>query len=204
MAPGAFTSGIDQSHASPPNSVGEIIGGTHFNQIDIVEAPESILQQLDQQFLDHLETVQVTAEAPWDTKGEKLLHLWMGDAQESAAAHNKTGYKLKTKYRQLSIAVILCAGLVFLFSSLFPCDDAYKGVQVCVSFISLIVANLSAFFDYGPKYQSHFQYDGLYSRYAIDIQELIATQIEYRPPKDKTMVEFRERRGNLVTSAPET
>ena len=101
--------------------------------------------------------------------------------------------------------MIISAGFVFLFSSLFPCtvDETYKYIQVSMSFGSLILANLSSFYDYGPKYQSHFQYEGYYMRYYINIEEILATEVDFRPPKDKTTVEYRERMANLITSAPE-
>jgi hypothetical protein len=155
--------------------------------------------------MHNLETIPVTAEAPWDEAGEVLLCHWLDEAKESAQGHKSTAYRLKKLYRALSVAVILSTGLVFLVTSLFPCTDEaeFKYVQVLISFTSLILANLSSFYDYGPKYQCHFQYEGLYNRYGIDIQEILATSIDFRPPKDKTVVEFRERMGNMVTSAPE-
>jgi hypothetical protein len=155
--------------------------------------------------LHNLETVPVTAEAPWDQTGEALLRVWLDEAKDESKGHKTTAYKLKRYYRRLSIAVIISTGLVFLVTSLFPCtnEDAFKFIQVIVSFISLILANIASFYNFGPKYQEHFQYEGLYMRYAIDVEEVLATDIDFRPPKDKTIVEFRERKGNLVTSAPE-
>jgi hypothetical protein len=184
-----------------------IISDSQYNEADIILAPERVLQQLgeiDPNFMDRLETVPVVSEAPWDTEGEILLRCWMDEAEECANAHKTTGYKLKRNYRILSILVILAAGLVFLVTSLFPCDDAYKVVQVVVSFLNLMVANFASFFDFGPKYQNHFQYEGLYRKFAIDISEILVTREDFRPPKDRTMVEYKERKGNLVTAAPET
>lgn len=194
------------SHTSSHSSVRDIVSGSEHNQAIITPASQQYIDQLDPRYINGLETIPVTPEAPWDQRGEVLLRDWMDDAKKSSKDHRDTGYKLKRLYRQISISVIVSAGVVFLLTSLFPCNttnEVYKYIKVVVSFISLIIANISSFYDYGPKYQSHFQYEGYYMRYYIDIQEILATDTDFRPPKDKTIVEFRERMGNLVTSAPE-
>jgi hypothetical protein len=200
-----FSNDIESNHSgSSTATVRELVSGSRTNETEIVRAPKQYLDQFDPEFLHKLETIPVTTEAPWDLKGDVLLRVWLDEAKESSKGHRNTGYKLKKNYRILSISVILSTGLVFLITTLFPCgDDSHKYFSAIISFISLILANFAAFFDFGPKYQSHFQYEGLYQRYVIDINEILSTDVEYRPPKDKTLVEFRERMGNLVTSAPE-
>ena len=175
------------------------------NEVNLVPAPQQYLNQLDPEFLHNLETIPVIPEAPWDTNGEELLHRWMADAKDLAKGHRHTGYILKKRHHQLSISVIIATALVFLVSSLFPCttEPTYKYIQVFVSFLSLVIANINAFFNYGARYQLHFEYEGKYRKYAIDIEEILATQTEFRPPKDKTIVEFKERKGQLVTTGPE-
>jgi hypothetical protein len=201
-----FSNDIESNHSgsSSTATVRELVERSPTNETEIVRAPKQYIDQLDEEFLHQIETIPVTTEAPWDLKGEVLLRVWLDEAKDSSKGHRNTGYKLKNVYRILSISVILATGLVFLITTLFPCeDDSHKYISAFISFSSLILANLAAFFDYGPKYQSHFQYEGLYQRYVIDINEILSTDSEYRPPKDKTLVEFRERMGNLVTSAPE-
>ena len=200
-----FSNDIESNHSgSSTATVRELVSESATNETEILRAPKQYIDQFDREFLHQLETIPVTTEAPWDLKGDVLLRLWLDEAKNSSKGHKNTGYKLKKIYRILSISVILATGLVFLVTTLFPCDDtSHKYISALISFSSLILANISAFFDYGPKYQSHFQYEGLYQRYVIDINEILSTDVEYRPPKDKTLVEFRERMGNLVTSAPE-
>ena len=200
-----FSNDIESNHSgNSSTTVRELVSESSTNETEILRAPKQYIDKLDQEFLHQLETIPVTAEAPWDLKGDVLLRLWLDEAKNSSKGHKNTGYKLKKIYRILSISVILATGLVFLVTTLFPCeDDSHKYISAFISFSSLILANIAAFFDYGPKYQSHFQYEGLYQRYVIDINEILSTDVEYRPPKDKTLVEFRERMGNLVTSAPE-
>lgn len=186
-------------------SINDVIRNTLYNESEIAKAPEEYLNHFSQQYINNLETVQVTAEAPWDENGEKLLRRWMAQAKDCSKAHRSTAYKLKHLYRLLSITVIITASCVFLTSSLFPCtvEPVYKVITVFISFINLTIANISNFFDFGPKYQLHFQYEGLWIRYALDIEELLVTDHDYRPPKDKSIVEYRERMGNLISSAPE-
>lgn len=197
---------ISHSSCSTSASVREIVCSATYNEAEIQPASGQYLDRIGSDYINRLETVPVTPEAPWDQRGEILLRSWMDASKNSSTNHKRTGYRLKKLYRTLSIAVIILTGLVFLLTSLFPCgtsNNSFKYIQVFSSFLSLIVANLSSFYDYGPKYQSHFQYEGLYMRYYIDIEEILATDIDFRPPKDKTIVEFRERMGNLLTSAPE-
>lgn len=191
---------IDSEQASHLSNNSDSSHGT----IEIVRAPKHYLEQLDDIFISNLETIPVTQEQPWDKAGEILLRRWLDEAEKSASMHSKTAYRLKHLYRALGMAIILSTSLVALMNSLFPCaSGSYKYVSVFISFISLIFANLSSLYNYGPKYQQHFTYEGLYYRYAIDIQEILVTEVSFRPPKDKTIVEFRERKGNLITSAPE-
>jgi hypothetical protein len=201
-----FSNDIESNHSgsSSTSTIRELVGGSRTNETEIVRAPQHYINSIDDQILHNLETIPVTTEAPWDLKGEVLLRVWLDEAKDSSKGHRETGYKLKKLYRILSISVILATGFVFLVTTLFPCNDnSHKYITAIISFTSLIFANLAAFFDFGPKYQSHFQYEGLYQRYVIDINEILSTDEVYRPPKDKTLVEFRERMGNLVTSAPE-
>ena len=185
--------------------VPQLISNARYNEAEITPASQQYIDSLDREFVNGLETIPVTTEAPWDKAGEILLRDWMDEAKDTAIDHRRTGYKLKKRYHFLSIAVIVTAAFVFLVSSLFPCttEESYRYIQVCFSFVSLIVANTSTFFNYGARYQKHFDYEGKYCRFAIDIQEILITQTEFRPPKDRTMVEYKERKGNLVTSAPE-
>lgn len=193
------------SNTSSTDSVRETIAGTEYNQADILPAPEDYLRQLDPAILRALETISVNPEAPWDEAGEKLLRDWMDDATKCAKGHAKTGYKLKRRYKGLAMCNILATGLVFLVSSLFPCtsESAYKYITVVISFISLLVANTHTFFDYGPKYQRHFEYEGRYYKFVVDMEEILVTDADFRPPKDKSIAELKERKGNLVTTAPE-
>ena len=185
--------------------INRLLSGSPHNELDLVPAPQSFLDRLSSEYINNLETIPVIPEAPWDTNGEELLHRWMVEAKDMAKGHKKTGYILKFRHQRLSIAVILSAALVFLVSSLFPCTTikVYKYIQVGFSFLGLVIANTNAFFNYGARYQLHFEYEGKYRKYAIDIEEILATQVEFRPPKDKTIVEFKERKGQLVTSGPE-
>ena len=190
---------------STSSSVRNIIRNTNYNESEIVRAPDDYLDLLERGFTDKLETIHCTSEAPWDGAGENLLRRWMDEAKDNSILHKKTAYKLKHFNRITSICVIFSTALVFLVTSLFPCtnDETYKIIQVIISFISLIIANIASFFDFGPKYQAHFQYEGLWMRFAIDIEELLVTDVDFRPPKDRTIVEYREKMGNLVTTAPE-
>lgn len=200
-----MSANYDNSDTSSASSVREIISGTHHNEAEIIRASQQYINQFNPEYINGLETIPVTTEAPWDERGEILLRNWMDEAKTNSAKHKTTAYKLKKSYRALSLGVILSTGFVFLVTSLFPCTDqvAFKYLQVCISFSSLLIANIASFYDYGPKYQAHFQYEGYYMRYYIDVQEVLATDADFRPPKDKTVVEYRERMGNLVTSAPE-
>ena len=190
---------------SSVSSVRQIVSSADHNQAEIICPTQRYLDSLNPEYINGLETIPVTPEAPWDSRGEVLLRHWMDAAKDHSEKHSAIAYKLKSLYRKLSVLVILSTGLVFLTSSLFPCTDEvmYQYIHVFISFVSLVLANLSSFYDYGPKYQSHFQYEGYYMKYYIDIEEILATDIDFRPPKDKTIVEFKERMGNLVTSAPE-
>ena len=195
----------DSHSEASSDSVREAIAGTDFNQADILPAPEEYLQRLDPAIVRALETISVNPEAPWDEAGEKLLRDWMDDAAKCAKGHSRTGYKLKARYKLIAMSNIMATALVFLTSSLFPCTDEpiFKYITVCISFISVIVANINTFFDYGPKYQKHFEYEGRFYKFVVDIEELLVTDVDFRPPKDKSMAELKERKGNLLTTAPE-
>ena len=145
-----FSNDIESNHSgSTTATVRELVSESRTNETEIVRAPKQYLDQLDTEFLHQLETIPVTTEAPWDLKGDVLLRVWLDEAKDSSKGHRNTGYKLKRLYRILSISVILATGLVFLVTTLFPCgDDSQRYTSALISFFSLILANLAAFFDY--------------------------------------------------------
>lgn len=195
----AAASSASQDH------VREIVRGEQDNESEIVVAPDELIRQLDQRVLDGLDTIPVTPEAPWDDAGERLVRVWMDAAQTASSEHRATGYKLKFRHKLLSIANIFATVLVFIFTSLFPCTDepAYRGLNVTAAALALFVASVISHFNYGSKYQQHFEYEGHYAKYAIDCEELLATEPDFRAPKDKTLAELRERKKQLL-NAPET
>lgn len=151
------------------------------------------------------ETVQVSEEAPWDKQGEDLLRSWLETAKQQASVHRKQGFKLKYLYKFFGILTIISAGAVFLFSniklsSMVATDDA---AHVFVAFVNLIVVNLNNFLEYGPKYQRQFEFEGKYSKLAVDLEEILAIDSEFRSPKDRTLAENKEKFGNLLVNAPE-
>lgn len=153
-----------------------------------------------------VETIRVSQEAPWDQSGEDILRNWMATAQQQAHTHRKRGYKLKRLYKFFGVMSVISAAVVFLFSNanIFKDDKTGTIAKVVVAFINLVISNMASFLDYGPKYKHQFEFEGRYSKFAIDIQEILAIDSEYRSPKDRTLAEYKEKIGNLVTNAPET
>jgi len=154
---------------------------------------------------DPLETIQVSEEAPWDKPGEDLIQSWLEIAQQQAIVHRKHGFRLKHLYRLYGILAIVSAAVVFFFANIkvSPVKTTDDIVHVFVAFINLIVANLNNFFDYGPKYQRQFEFEGKYSKLAVDLTEILAIDSEFRSPKDRTLAENKEKIGNLMINAPE-
>lgn len=152
-----------------------------------------------------IETVQVGEEAPWDQPGEDLVQDWLETSKQQAAIHRGKGFRLKRRYKFFGILSIITASIVFLFSnivvSLNLSIDTF--VHVFVAFINLIVANLVQFLEYGPRYQRQFEFEGKYSKLAVDLTEILATDIEFRSPKDRVLAEHKEKIGNLMINAPE-
>lgn len=201
---GEGAAGDEEVKFTETDDVRNVIRDLQHNQTEIVPAPRQLLEQLPQQYIDGLETIPVNPEAPWDEAGEEILRCWMAEAEAASKAHQATGYKLKRRYKALQFAVISSAVALFLINSLVPCNADLVGhiVHVVFSAINLLVAQITGFLNYGSKYQEHFEYEGHYSRYAIDIMEILATDTDFRAPKDKTIAELRERKKQLV-SAPE-
>lgn len=194
------------SHAASELSdeVRRTVASAHHNQAEVLVAPNEYIEQLDQRFIDSLETVSVTPEAPWDDQGESLLRDWMAAAQASASAHQRTGYKLKFRHKALQFSSIMSAVVVFIVSTLFPCtkEDPYRYIQVTASGVAVGITQVQTFLNYGTRYREHFEYEGHYIRFATDIEELLVTDRDFRAPKDKSITEFRERKKQLV-NAPE-
>ena len=163
-------------------------------------------KQFDQTAIDSLETIQVNQEAPWDKKGEDLLRDWLVAAKQQATSHRKTGFRLKKLYKFIGITSILSAAIVFFVSNVQISTDEhrYTVIKVTVAFINLIIANLASFLNYGPKYQRHFEFEGKFTKISIDIEEILAIDPDFRSPKDRTLAEYKEKVGNLFSSAPET
>ncbi|NNM23826.1 MAG: hypothetical protein HKO54_09745 [Flavobacteriaceae bacterium] len=171
----------------------------------VLPAPQSVIEHLDPDALDTLETVQVSQEAPWDQKGEELLLLWLDDAEKRSKEHSKKGYQLKRRYRFLGITSILTAAILFFVSAIHFSDDEYRDdiAKRTFTFINLLVVNTATFLNYGPKYQQHFEFEGRWAKLAVDIKELLATDSEYRSAKDRTLAEYKEIFGNLQMISPE-
>lgn len=187
------------------NDVRQVVRDLPHNQTEIVPAPREFLEQLGQQYIDNLETVPVNPEAPWDGAGEQVLHRWMAEAKTSSADHQKAGYKLKKRYKILQFALIISATIVFVESALIPCNTdqfALVAIRVVFTAINLLIAQLNQALNYGSKYQQHFEYEGKFAQYALDIEEILATDIDFRAPKDKTITSLLERKKQLV-NAPE-
>lgn len=186
------------------NDIRQIIAPTTDNQGEIVVASQQYLDQLDPVFLNGLETISATPEAPWDEIGERLLRDWMDEAKKSSLAHQATGYKLKSRYLYTQYLVIVATVLVFVAANMFPCTDQqeYKYIQIGFAAFNLFISSFAAFRNYGETYQSHFEYEGHYIRYATDIEEILVTDRDFRVPKDKTIAELKERKKQLA-NAPE-
>lgn len=151
------------------------------------------------------ETLQISQEEPWDKSGEDLIRNWDNIAQQQASDHRARGFFLKKLYKIFGIISILTAGVVFLVSNITisPHHDIDTLIKVIIAFINLVVANLVNFLDYGPKYQKQFEYEAKYTKLSIDIQEILAIDREFRSPKDRTLAEYKEKVGNLFSTAPE-
>jgi len=165
-----------------------------------MQAALSSLQDSDLS-VDSLETIQVSKEAPWDKQGEDLLRVWLATAKRESDLHRKKGYTLKSLYKFFGIVSILTAAIVFLVANLDSTENTLR--FIIVSFINLIVVNLTSFLDYGPKYQRQFEFEGKYTKISIDIEEILALDQDYRAPKDRTLAEYKEKIGNLRVNAPE-
>jgi len=154
---------------------------------------------------DPIETLQISEEAPWDLPGEDLLHSWLETSQQQAGIHRKQGFKLKWLYKFFGILSIISAGIVFLFANIkFSSDKAADDiVHIAAAFVNLLVANLNNFLEYGPKYQRQFEFEGKYTKLAVDLEEILAIDALYRAPKDRTLAEYKEKIGNLFVNAPE-
>ena len=171
----------------------------------VTAAPQNILDGLEQEQYNSLETVHVSQEAPWDEQGDELLRRWMADAEKQSILHRKRGFYLKKLYRVFNILSIVAASVVFFMGRVtFSTDETIDQLGHSVfTFINLILANLNSFLDFGPLYQKHFEFEGKYTKVCIELEEIIATDQEYRVPKDRTLAEYKEIVGNLYTSAPE-
>lgn len=164
-----------------------------------------ILQGFREANQDTIETLQVSREAPWDKAGEDLLRSWLDAAKQQASAHNKTGYRLKRLYKIFGICSIVSASIVFLFSNITVTENEEGDAifHVIVSFINLLVINLTSFLEFGPKYQLHFEFEGKFSKFGVDIEEILSCDPDFRAPKDRTLGEYKEKIGNLYTNSPE-
>ncbi len=162
-----------------------------------------LLDRFDQ--ADSTETIRVTQEEPWDSKGEDLLCIWLASTEQEASKHRTRGFRLKRLYKIFGILSIVSAAIVFFCSNIdIPPDTGTESfVRVFVSFLNLIIANLVSFLDYGPKYQKQFEFEGRYLKVSVDIKSVLASTKDYRPPKDRTLAEYKERIANLYANAPE-
>lgn len=156
--------------------------------------------------IDPIKTIQVSQEAPWDSAGEDLLRVWLATAKQQATSHRKHGFRTKRFYKLFGISSIVTAAIVFLIANLelSVLEGTDTIVHVFAAFINLLIVNLNGFLDYGPKYQRHFEFEGNFAKIAIDIDEILAIDPDFRSPKDRTLAEYKEKIGNLVRSAPET
>lgn len=171
----------------------------------VTPAPQHVIDELDASVYNSIEEVHVSQEAPWDEQGDQLLRNWVADIEKQSVLHRSRGFYLKRLYRILGITSIVAASLVFFTSNIeFSTNELSNQIGHSVfTFLNLILANLNSFLDYGPKYQQHFEFEGKYTKVGIEIHEILATDHEYRIPKDRTLGEYKEIVGNLYVSAPE-
>jgi len=171
----------------------------------LLPAPPSIIEHIDPERLDSIETIRVSREAPWDESGEELLRLWMDAARKHAEEHRLRGYRLKKFYRFTGILSILSAAILFFAAGILFSPDEYINdiFHRAFTLINLVIINLTTFMGFGPRYQEHFEYEGRYNKLVCDLQEILATHGEFRSPKDKTLAEYKEVMGNLLSIAPE-
>ena len=188
-----------ESEHGESDAVRSVIAETRDNDAEVVVAPNQLLSQLDDQYLRGLETIPVSPEAPWDEAGERVLRDWMAEAKVTAAKQNAKARKLKYYHYIVSFLAISWAVLM-TFASFFACSDLL-GAKLTLSGLGAVQLgiNLSvAFLNLGQRYQRHYEYEGKFFKFALDLEELLATDIDFRPPKDMTIRGLKEIKKSLL------
>lgn len=165
----------------------------------------NIVEEFDYNHHNTIEEKQSNTEGPWDEEGNALLRAWIIEAKKESILHKNKGFYLKRVYRILGVSTIVAAALVFFtdsvqFSKDPKLDKTYHSI---FAFINLVIVNINSFLSLGPKYQQHFEFEGRYLKVCIEMEEILATNILFRSPKDRTLAEYKEIVGNLLISAPE-
>lgn len=159
---------------------------------------------LSERELGELEEVQVSVEEPWSDIIEDKLHSWLVEAQKASLDHQKSAFKLKSRYRLFTFIILFWSAVILVVNDSVGCNanKDEKLIKLLVNATGVFLNALFTSLNLGYTYRIHFEYETKYFELGEDIAFMLMRHRDFRQAADSFTTEIRERRKKLAL-APE-
>lgn len=150
------------------------------------------------------------SEEPWGHRIENYLVEVMKTCEEKAIFHDDAGYHFKSKKVQWGLPMVIVPALFSPVSLMIgwnrgdTCADITAADYV-TAFGFMLTAFFTAvhgFFDYGVKYQTHFNHSYLFSGICSKIKSELVKHRQFRRQADVFMIEIEKELDYALRSEP--
>lgn len=149
-------------------------------------------------------------EEPWGHKIENYLVDVMKTCNEKADQHDDAGYLFKAKKVQWGLPMVIVPALFSPVSLMIgwnrgdTCENI-TAADYITAFGFMLTAFFTAvhgFFDYGVKYQTHFNHSYLFSGISSKIKSELVKRRKFRRQADVFMIEIEKELDYALRSEP--
>lgn len=136
----------------------------------------------------------------WERREEIHLQTIIDDCEVQSRMHRRKGKRFKKLYATFGVPAILIPLILSgLTDQLTPYPLAHSLLMILVG----IISGVSSFFNFGAKYQSHYDFENKYSGLAGDIKVELCKPKAHRVACDVYLERVRLMYSGLNTQAPE-
>ncbi len=135
----------------------------------------------------------------WEKRQEIIFNQWKDDMIEKSVKHGKKGKIFKKRFSILMIPATL---LPIVMSGLASVLVDYPLVISGASILTGVLTGLNGFFNYGSKYEKHFNFENQYLTLSREIVKELSKPKRHRPACDVYYEKIMNEMNKLDESAP--
>ena len=135
----------------------------------------------------------------WERREGNFLHNIIVDCNTQSKLHRRKGKLFKKLYTIFGVPTML---IPVVLSGLTDQLHEYKLTQSLLMIATGVLSGISQFFNFGRKYQQHFDFENKYSGLAGDIETELVKPKAFRIACDVYLEKIRLLYSNLNDNAP--